>query len=75
MSLINCGLHICEQYISWNRTSAMYSFFLTSVLLVLKVRLIRPRVWYALVIMILYELSNLDWKKKSFQDLYVAEIV
>ena len=50
MSLINCGLHICEQYISW---SAMYSFFLTSVLLVLKVRLIRPRVWYALVIMIL----------------------
>ena len=48
-----CGLHICEQYISWDRTSAMYSFFLTSVLLVLKVRLIRPRVWYALVIMIL----------------------
>ena len=53
MSLINCGLHICEQYISWDWTSAMYSFFLTSVLLVLKVRLIRPRVWYALVIMIL----------------------
>ena len=42
--VISFGLHICEQYISWDRTSVIYRFFFTSMQSVLKVLLINPRV-------------------------------